>query len=372
MFLGFLKQSTQVTVTIVVVSSTDHISGKTGLSAGLTIYATKAGVSPAAITPTVAEIDSVNMPGNYSLVLTTTHTNTLGELHLSITGSGADPADFYWQVSTYLPGEAATLQADQAVNVTKVDGASLTSHASGTMPADVLTIAGTTQTARDLGASVLLSPGTGAGQVDLSSGQVKVQSGTGSGQLDVTSGRIKADTVYWNASAVATPDTAGEPKVTVHAGTGTGQLSLASGQVTVGTNNDKTGYTLSSTGQTNLLDQTLSGHTTAGTVGGALNSAASATDPWTTTLPGSYTSGQAGAILGNLLANVFGTALTEGYAADGNVPTLAQALFRIMQNLCQFAISGTTLTVHKLDKSTTAETYTLDSETSPTSRTRAS
>lgn len=38
---------------------------------------------------------------------------------------------------------------------------------------DVLKVNGTTQTARDLGASVLLSPGTGTGQVDITSGVIK-------------------------------------------------------------------------------------------------------------------------------------------------------------------------------------------------------
>lgn len=38
---------------------------------------------------------------------------------------------------------------------------------------NVTTIGGTSQTARDLGASVLLSPGTGTGQVDITSGVVK-------------------------------------------------------------------------------------------------------------------------------------------------------------------------------------------------------
>jgi hypothetical protein len=64
--------------------------------------------------------------------------------------------------------------------------------------------------------------------------------------------------------------------------------------------------------------------------------------------------------------------LTEGYAGDGLAPTLEQALFRIMQNVTQFGIVGTALTVKKLDKTTVAETYTLDSATVPTSRTRAS
>lgn len=151
---GFLKLSTQVTITVLIVDSSDHVTGKTGLSAGLTITASKAGTySSTPITPTVAELDATNAKGMYSLVLTTTHTNTLGELLLHITATGADPADYWWQVSTYLPGEAATLQADQAVNTTKVGG--------------------TTQTARDIGASVLLSSGTGAGQLDFTSGIVK-------------------------------------------------------------------------------------------------------------------------------------------------------------------------------------------------------
>lgn len=63
--------------------------------------------------------------------------------------------------------------------------------------------------------------------------------------------------------------------------------------------------------------------------------------------------------------------LTEAYAADGAAPTLAQALFEIMQCLTEFAISGTTITVKKRDGSTTAMTFTLDSATTPTSRTRA-
>lgn len=65
------------------------------------------------------------------------------------------------------------------------------------------------------------------------------------------------------------------------------------------------------------------------------------------------------------------TTLTESYAADGAAPTLSQAIYMIMQALTEFAISGTTITVKKLDGSTTAATFTLDSSTAPTSRTRA-
>ena len=69
---------------------------------------------------------------------------------------------------------------------------------------------------------------------------------------------------------------------------------------------------------------------------------------------------------------VLTTAMTESYAADGVAPTLAQAIYLIQQRLTEFAISTTTITVKKLDGTTTAATLTLDDATSPTSSARAS
>jgi hypothetical protein len=179
---GFLKVSTAANITVLVIATADHYTGLTG--ATLTIYASKAGGTPAAITPTVTELDATNAKGVYKLALTTAHTNTLGELQLHITAAGADQADFKWQVATYLPGEAATLQADQAVNTTKIGG--------------------TTQTARDIGASVLLSSGTGAGQLDITSGVVKANLAQILGTaLTETAGQIAA--AFKKFFNVATP-----------------------------------------------------------------------------------------------------------------------------------------------------------------------
>jgi len=44
----------------------------------------------------------------------------------------------------------------------------------------------------------------------------------------------EADVVKWNGTAVATPDTAGYPKVTVKSGSGTGEIDLAAGKVDAG------------------------------------------------------------------------------------------------------------------------------------------
>ncbi|HUX03034.1 MAG TPA: hypothetical protein VMY35_18905, partial [Phycisphaerae bacterium] len=79
-----------------------------------------------------------------------------------------------------------------------------------------------------------------------------------------------------------------------------------------------------------------------------------------------------GAVSAAVVADIFSTtALTESYAADAAAGTPAQLLYLILQGISEFAISSTTKTVKKLDGSTTAATYTLDDETSPTSITRA-
>ena len=70
------------------------------------------------------------------------------------------------------------------------------------------------------------------------------------------------------------------------------------------------------------------------------------------------------------IAALFTTAMTESYNADGSPPTPAQALFVIMQMLTEMAISGTTMTIKRLDGATTAFTLTLDAA-APTSVTRA-
>jgi len=164
-----------------------------------------------------------------------------------------------------------------------------------------------------------------------------------------------------------------------------------------------------------VWDLATSGHTTSGTFGAAMNAAGSAGDPWATALPGAYGSGTAGFILGtNLNALItsrmatytqptgflaasfpasvaavgsamtltsgertaiataaFVTQMVESYAVDGVAPTLAQALLQIQQRLMEFEIAGTTITVKKLDGSTTAFTLTMDDDTTPTSSTRS-
>lgn len=64
-----------------------------------------------------------------------------------------------------------------------------------------------------------------------------------------------------------------------------------------------------------VWNEALSGHLSAGSTGEALNAAGSAGDPWTTTLPGSYTGSQAGKILADILVDT-------GTTLDGLIQTV--------------------------------------------------
>lgn len=80
--------------------ASDHVTGATGLTPAVTI--SKAGGAFAAAGGVVIEVSS----GWYKIALTTTDTNTLGDLAYQITAATADPAGFTDQVG---PVDASTL-----------------------------------------------------------------------------------------------------------------------------------------------------------------------------------------------------------------------------------------------------------------------
>ncbi len=87
-----LKQSAGYELMILLVDSADHVTGKTGVT--LTITASKTGGAFASITPTVTERGS----GWYAVSLSSSHTDSLGDLALHVTATGADPVDVVFQV----------------------------------------------------------------------------------------------------------------------------------------------------------------------------------------------------------------------------------------------------------------------------------
>lgn len=209
---------------------------------------------------------------------------------------------------------------------------------------------------------------------------------------------LDTSVIQWLGTAVATPDTAGYPKITIKDGTGQGELFIDGGIVEsnlvmisndiTAANNleadyDGTGYSKpNSTIGTCTTNADMRGTDSAATAS-ALSTHDGKLDTLTTTV------GTAGAGLSDLGGMSTGmkaeinvecdtavndyntTAMTEAYAADGADPTPEQMRYMIWSALAEFAIAGTTITAKKLDGSATAMTFTLDDGTNPTSRTRA-
>lgn len=106
--------------------------------------------------------------GCYYLDLTSTEMNADSVVVLvKSSTTGAVP-----QVFALYPQESGDVKVD-----VQSYGGTAGTFASGRPEVNTTHLAGTSQTARDIGASVLLSSGTGTGQISLSSGAVKVQAG---------------------------------------------------------------------------------------------------------------------------------------------------------------------------------------------------
>jgi hypothetical protein len=108
--MRLLKQSTAVNVMVFMTDSADHIAGKAGLT--LTITLSKDGGAFAAITPTVTDRGN----GWYNLALTASHTDTLGDICIHITSTGADPSDLKMLVVAFDANSATNL------GLTNLDG----------------------------------------------------------------------------------------------------------------------------------------------------------------------------------------------------------------------------------------------------------
>lgn len=95
--------------------SADHVSGKTGLT--LTVTLSKAAGAFSSISPTVVERSG----GWYAISLTTAHTDTLGDLVLRATGTGADAAGVIMQVVSYNPTTGSVRLASDGLDAVVVE-----------------------------------------------------------------------------------------------------------------------------------------------------------------------------------------------------------------------------------------------------------
>lgn len=285
-----IKQSTASRALVFkLVDETDGYTPVTGASP--TVQIRKEGGSFSSPSGAVTEIAH----GFYEVAANATDTNALGTLLLHATAVGARPADMAYDI-------VANTAADVVAAVSSLNDISGTEAAAA----------------------------------------VRLELTTELGRIDTTVSSRATPTTVWSAATrtlTAQSDSAGVTTLLTRL---PGAITLAGGKVTVGTNDDKSGYALATAPPTAaaiadaVWDEATSGHTTAGTTGKALTdleaggaatpaeiadavwdetlaahatagsagaglAAASASgDPWATVLPGAYATGTAGAGIGRL------------------------------------------------------------------------
>lgn len=133
------------------------------------------------------EVDATNMPGRYQLCLPDAAFLT-GAKSVSVTLKGAAnmvQVDLLIRLTSFDPHDAVRggLTALPNVNAEAAGGlytrgtgaGQINQTNNGQIDSNAARLGGTTQTGRDVGTSVLLSSGTGTGQLSLSSGRALVQ-----------------------------------------------------------------------------------------------------------------------------------------------------------------------------------------------------
>lgn len=131
--MASLKVSTATTRMLFMTDATDHVTGKASLT--LTVTASKAGGAFATITPSVTDRGS----GWYAVALTAAHTDTVGELVLHATATGADPTDKLYDVTVAGADANVTYWAGSAVDALTVSDVVLDGGTVSASPAPTAT-----------------------------------------------------------------------------------------------------------------------------------------------------------------------------------------------------------------------------------------
>lgn len=209
------------------------------------------------------EIDATNHPGLYEIQIADARwaTASARSIIISVQVTGGVPIDAEVQLSATDPNDGV-----------RAGLTSLPNAAFGTTNGfSCAVVNGGTAQAGAAG-SITLAAGASATNSLYVGLQVSIQSGTGAGQsrtITAYVGATKVATV--DANWATNPDNTSVYQVSVdrnpamdanlatlsQSGTGTGQISLAAGLVTVGTNNDKAGYALTSGERTSVADALL-------------------------------------------------------------------------------------------------------------------
>lgn len=215
---------------------------KTGDAANLTAYVSKDYGSVTVLGDTSAtEMDATNGKGYYLFDLTQAETNA-DTLMFSAKSSTSNIVVIGAPATVFTnPANFTTLSVDGSgrVDIGKALGTAVTLDTNNVLNVSAKYLAGTALTGRDIGANVLLSPGTGTGQISLSSGSVTVGTNsdkTGYGLSSLESPILESGTAQAGASSTITLRSGASSTsslfkylvIRIYGGTGAGQSRVIS------------------------------------------------------------------------------------------------------------------------------------------------
>lgn len=232
------------------------------------------------------EIDATNCPGLYRLDIPNAAlaSGRFSNIHLQgaanmapcvieIELTGWDNQDGVRGGMTALPNAAAEAAGGLYTRGTGAGQINQTNN--GQIDANAARLGGTTCTGRDIGASVLLSSGTGTGQVTLTSGRVNADiTHIAASAVSTSTAQLGVNVVNFGGSAGTFASGRPEVNTTHAAGTAWGSGAITAASIAASALNGKgdwnigkTGYALSSAGIQAIWDALTSALTTASSIG---------------------------------------------------------------------------------------------------------
>ena len=358
----FLKQSTSAVVLVGPVLDSSGVAVTTAVIGDFTL--SKNGTSAAMSGNTISHSHN----GHYAITLTAANTDTIGRLTISVNNTAQAMPVFRWDIcqpTVYdalftnavntnggLPAATGAITALAGAVSTYAGGdtAGTTTLLTRLPSAISLTAGAVTVGTNNDKTGYSLTPTTGLGnQTANITGNLSGSVGSVTGAVGSVTARVTANTDQWNGVTVT-----GMPMPTYTQPTGflaatfpatvssyaggavasvTGAVGSVTSPVTVGANNDKTGYSLTQAFPTNFasLAITVSGAVTAGTVsdktGYSLSSTGlAAVTSWTVGITGNITGNVSGSV-GSISGVTFPTHFDNlDIAANGHVTATVDAI----------------------------------------------
>jgi hypothetical protein len=237
------KQSTSLDVVVFAFdASGDGVTGK--VDGDWTKRISKGGAAFAAMTVTVSEREN----GFYALTLSSSHTDTLGVLTVSLSATGVKRVNLQWRVHARVPDDLAyPATSGRSMDVDASGGVEVGSFQNGAITAAAFT-------AGAIDAAAIATDAIGA--AELADGAITAAT--------FAAGAIDAAAIATDAIGASEFSQAAADKVW---SSSTRTLSAFGFTVTVATNNDKSGYSLSAAGVQAVWDALTSALSTANSVG---------------------------------------------------------------------------------------------------------